>query len=456
MRKILVLPLAFLLGFSSCKEDIEEYASPVIPERKQAVEKVEKDIAKKAAVTFFSSLIRSQEKSHSPSKISRVITKAANSMELTPITFNGETVYWVANNPENMGYTILSADKKQFPIAAYSHEGNFNYGKLNTTQKQEFDRMVSDAYLQMQTDQNKEDCMFWSDLCQENNENSKDTTTVVEVDFFANISETDNIAKSTIKKEGGSIPDRKDRKGYDNVLPLLWKDRQWTDHWPYNYDMPFVIVGDSSAPGSSSSGGIALLPNIVTGLALLMDYYEYPNPDFWKNQPNSIAQAQSTDLTKFLKQLTYDFGNQYNFTTTGITSKCVFTSIPQVLDSKYGYNTSEIVKYPADQTSFDNIRNSLYNRRPVLYQIGIINKGYNLLGATYIIDGVQEMYVTVTTTKRFLGFKVKRIVKHYYMDYFHYVDTFDRKYNCWGKYDLKKSFNKNYSDYVFLNFAPKK
>lgn len=456
MKNVLFPCLFFLLCFYSCKESIEEYRDPNILREEIVAVKVEKEIAKETAVIFFNALMKSQGEKYSTSKISKAISKVASSIDLEEVKYNDETVFWVANYPDNLGYTILSADKNQFPIVAYSSEGNFTYNELSTNQKQDFDIMVLNAYSQKYLDSNIQDCLLWSDISQaEASNNNSDTVTIVDVDFFSKKSAIENSNNAILAKSGGAIPDRKYPKGYPPVFPLLWKNRQWTSHWPYNYDMPLVILGDTSSPFSGNGNGPAYLPDIVVGLTLLMDYHQYPNPDFWQKQPNAISSAQSTELTRFLKQLTYDIGGQYYINTIGLSTNALFTSIPSVLNSKYGFNSSSLVKYPADQTSFDNIKNSLYNNKPVLYQTGIPNKGSALLGKCSIIDGVYEMYVTVTTTKYFLGIKVKRTVNHYYMDYFHYVSMWGRESDCWGKYDVKKTNNSAYSDYVFLNFSPK-
>lgn len=70
-------------------------------------------------------------------------------LDIEPITFEGDTLMWAANYPDNGGYMLLSADKTRFPVERYAETGNFNYDSLPAAEKKVFNQRLKEIRSQI-------------------------------------------------------------------------------------------------------------------------------------------------------------------------------------------------------------------------------------------------------------------------------------------------------------------
>lgn len=293
----------------------------------------------------------------------------------------------------------------------------------------------------------------WSDIINAGNTYTEgDTTYVTEVEIvFGSFDERPN-SEYVGTRGTGTVPERTNSSGRWNISPLLAKkNRSWTPFWPYDYDMPVVRAGwqDPYASGA----GVCMLSEMSVCIALMMDHYRYPDPAFWDRQPQIQGVAQSTELTRFNKQLMYDLGFQNTGTLIGLYSSNLFSTIPNILRSKYNYRTQGFTKYKADPAAVQEIYQSIFCGTPVIYQTNIPDGNTIVeLKLTHIIDGYQEIYEKVVKYKYVLGIRVGSTTTWYYHDYFHFVSGVGRSYSKWDMYDYMTTTTKGYSDYVMFLF----
>ncbi len=365
-----------------------------------------KTIHETLAKMFFYSLDKGDENEHTRSS-----ETVDEDIYVDSICYNGLPVLYVANRVNKEGYVVMSADKGEYPIVAFSYEDSFKYDSLSPENKAYYATEVEARYLKMISDETTSVDPLWKELTLYQYQTDSDTVYVVSVDFFADL------------ETKGSIPERSYPKNYLTKNQLLYnRGRQWTLYSPYNYNMPKPAYGSHTMPG------------IVLSLSLIMDYYRIPNAQFWTRQPSIQTSNKSTELTQFFRNLYNDLGgdkiNNY------VAAKNLYDKIPNVLYDKYGFKLTEPYHYFSDQVGFDKIRSHLYNNGLAIYT-GACNTKYEIPVHTCVIDGVAELYTKVTVRKYFLGILIKKTVSYYYKDYLHFVLPTDRKSNLWGKYDWR-------------------
>ncbi|MDE6508457.1 MAG: Spi family protease inhibitor [Alistipes sp.] len=432
MKSFILSFSVFLLGLSTaCQKQDEIFVIPDMDNPTEVVQtSIQRSTAEKMSRMFYKSL--AQNKGLTRTDMSNLLMEQVQ-------TDNGQ-ILWIANFPNDKGYIVLTTDHRAYPILTFNTEGEFHYDRLSAQEKAEFNRLVENYECALET-LPEDEPSIWDELAEGITEES-DTTTVVDIEFFADkILATDSAAidnqnASVATRGGGSISRRTYQKNYPTIYPLLGrKNRQWTKFIPYCYDMPNSYFGGVLTEGGGT--GPAWLSDFTICFALALDHLNLPNSTFWSSIPNVQTERTSTPLTRFLKQLHYELGGTCSFTSgTEILWSHTSSTIPTIMNN-YGLVKSVCERYYPDQAGFDGLKSHLNTYNPIIF---FANRN-SQIESSIILDGVAELKTKVTTKKYFLGIKYKTIVKYYYMDYFHNVSPIAHSNDKWVLYDAINTGN---------------
>ncbi|MCD7963244.1 MAG: Spi family protease inhibitor [Rikenellaceae bacterium] len=442
-KTYLLFLLPLLISYTSCKKDdpanknINELEGNIVSEL------INEEQVRNISEKFFNCFFKSENKEH-------VLTKNnIESIEIEPIKYNNEIVYFSVNYPTNEGYILISPDPREFPVVKYSRDGNFKLDSINESEKETLLIEFENKLIQRKNNSTSKIDVFWQYFLMDG-QIVNDTTYNVEFQFVIEYGDKDeDNMLSKADYDYGFIPERENPKNYYSLRNFLeLKGRKWTSQWPYNYDMPNV-----GYIGSSGNINKPIIPPIVVAFALVMDYYGIPRTINWDTFPDNQTEKRSTALTKFLAELAVDLGYDKSYNYPGIKTSVLFNEIPNNLP-KYNFNADNFKEFTFDESIFAEIYNSIFHLNPVIYVYNITDEMNNrfLLNCA-IIDGVQEVYVHYIIRTSVAGFVVRKTHKYVYEDFFHFHSPHTEDGSYWAKYNNKfqpDSYGRVLNHYVYL------
>lgn len=375
---------------------------------------------------------------------------------IDPIIYQGDTLMWAANYPDDGGYMLLSADKMSFPVERYAETGNFDYDKLPLEEKEMIDRRLKEIRSQIIF---PKDSVSFSLVDSAKLQLRGDTTCKMTITFYpSSPDDGDPTASGDLCYFYDYDFDGTLGRDYSTHQTVVWPclprilERKWSVFQPYNVDMPKGQYVQNEIRHINVCSAALLV-------ALIMDHNQFPEYINWMGLPYQMQTNQSNQLTKFFRQLSDDLG--YEQMPIGDDSHLQSEKIEKIiptLQSKYGFGRSMwLCDYGPDPTSFNRVHSSLCNFQPILYFPAIPdNRDYydRSTERCMVIDGYREVCLEVKKKYYLLGIlNYKTVIYHVYRDFFHFVSPLGSEYDCWAQWNHRMTRERGYSNYI-LNLYP--
>lgn len=379
-----------------------------------------------------------------------------NAVTVEPIVYEGDTLMWAANYPENGGYMLLTVDKLSFPVERYAETGNFNYDSLPIAEKEGFNLRLKEIKSQITFPR---DSIPFSVMDTLNYKLRGDTTCKMTITFYPTSADDGDPTALGDKcyfydyDYDGTLG-----RDYSTHQTVVWPclprilERKWSVFQPYNADMPKGQYVQNENRRINVCAAALLI-------ALIMDHNQFPDNIHWMGMPHQMQTDQSNQLTKLLSLLSDDLGYEqmlYGDNSHLLSNKIV--KIIPTLQSKYGFGKSMwLCDYGPDPTSFNRVHSSLCNFQPILYFPAIAdNLDYydRSTEQCMVIDGYREVCMEIKKRYYIFGmWNYKTEVFYVYRDFFHFVSPLGREYDCWAQWNHKMTRASGYSNYI-LNLYP--
>ncbi|MCB2197430.1 MAG: C10 family peptidase [Bacteroidetes bacterium] len=246
----------------------------------------------------------------------------------------GETTCYVINY-ENGGFIILSADKRAYPILAFSETSFFDV---------DLDKFPFELSNWMENKKNKIKEIRKSNLPQ------KKETEII----------WDNLDKQKAPLPGDDDDDGEVDPCQDvhtHIGPLL--ETTWWQLGGFNDAVSLICTGGEQAPAGC----------VAVAAAQVMRYHEYPDRYNWSNMPNTYATAETAALIA-------EIGNKVVMWYSCESSGAETENLLVVFDHFFGYSTP--VYAPFNRSV---VIGELNHGRPVIL------RGKGTEGHTWVCDG---------------------------------------------------------------------
>lgn len=298
------------------------------------ISKISKDLAEDVALNFMNDIIAIESQNSKQSDFK----KTSDIKEISPFDLKFSENYFRVFQFDNGGYVIVSSSQNQFPILAFSENGKFNLDE-NFTKND-----ALQEWIRTQVDD--------IDYLNEN-------LNIVSTDIKANIASDWNIYSKAppIDEEiiisGGTV--------YEEVSPLL--TTKWNQNCGYN-----DLLAYCSSPINCNR---MLTGCVVTALAQVMRYHQYPNNYNWSIMPNYSGSSETSRLMS-------DIGSAVNMNYGCSSSGATMTAARNALKNNFGYSNS------VSLTNFD--------REILSQQLKLWNNPVILSGGTHawVCDGYKR------------------------------------------------------------------
>lgn len=377
--------LALMLIFVQCKKnDINiENSNPQTQHRITTP-----GAANKIASTLGVQLMKSNSILKSATTTKRTIERT------DAVTEGKDTLLYVINFADKMGFVITTADKSTFSILAYSETGNFYPDQLEGSAAAlwlEAQRSAAKEKLKNPVDQSDSSYQIWKAL------EASDSDTTYEVSFTVG----DNKLKSAALWQKADIP------------PMCLFSN-WGQGLGYNYYCP--LVPNNSGKMVKAVVGCGA---VATGIVI----YKFLYPTRW-NFPSMFSgpvvydQYDNTpfDAPNPLARMLADIGQQLNMEYGAYRSASEPYGIIAAF-KKFGYNSpGTIIDY-----DFNQVYNSLANGSPVILTAfkDVSDSQPYIKKHGWVTDGYHFATIHVTITKKIFGIVVKRTEYDRYEDWLH-------------------------------------
>lgn len=131
MKKLFVSLAVVAVAVTSCQKDV---VYNDMPEQNQSVELPSSNTRSyDEALAIAEDALKLLEGDETRSTTKRVIKRNEGQTVLRPVTRGGEEnddpIMYVFNNEDNMGFTVVAADRSQQPLIAVTEYGNYTYGE---------------------------------------------------------------------------------------------------------------------------------------------------------------------------------------------------------------------------------------------------------------------------------------------------------------------------------------
>jgi hypothetical protein len=251
-------------------------------------------------------------------------------------------------NYEHGGFIIISGDKRQYPVLAFSDTNSFP-----VDEKEYPSELVN--WLYSQNEEIKE--IRQSDISQS-------------TELF--------IAWDTYKKDALTSQQEAELRSPDVTIieygPIA--STQWHQWGGYNDQLPNMNCSNEYSNGRPPAGCVPV------AMGQIMKYYAYPSTFNWNNIPNASIEG-SPEVSRLMKELGVKLGMQSKYSCTG--SAASVKDAPSILRG-YGYSNSSISEY-----DHRTVKNEIRGERPVILSGGR-NTGWWIFGIysdahAWICDG---------------------------------------------------------------------
>ena len=130
MKKLFVSLAVVAVAVTSCQKDV---VYNDMPEQNQSVELPNSNTRSyDEALAIAEDALKLLEGDETRSTTKRVIKRNEGQTVLRPVTRGGEEneepIMYVFNNEDNMGFTVVAANKTVDPLIAVTEQGNYTYG----------------------------------------------------------------------------------------------------------------------------------------------------------------------------------------------------------------------------------------------------------------------------------------------------------------------------------------
>ncbi|WP_172918252.1 C10 family peptidase [Capnocytophaga canis] len=312
--------------------------------------------------------------------------------EISPIRTkeNKSSIYIV--NYENGGFFIMPADKRIFPILAYSNDNNFD---LNTKE-------IPPFLIEWLQNQNS----YIADLQQGKIKDSVDFSKHWNANFIENYIAGVKQSKLTARGTYGNSPELIYRNG-----PLTITE--WGQGEGYNNMAPNLNC-------LSQSNGRALTGCVATAMAQIMKFHNHPNSYNWSIMPNKKNGNSNTNSGGFneISKLMRDAGNSVNMNYGCENSGAITSHVANALKSPFSYKSAIYTEHDI----LSKIENEIKNGYPVILRGGeeFIFNGQSIYtgGHAWVCDGYQEVMIEICIKVGRWGYDCHdKIVPSYYMNF---------------------------------------
>ena len=145
MKKFYFVLAMVAVAVTSCQK---EYVSNDAPKQNQSVELPNSNTRSyDEALAIAEDALKLLESDETRSTTKRVIKRNEGQTVLRPVTRGGEEneepIMYVFNNEDNMGFTVVAADRSQQPLIAVTEYGNYTFGE--PTGVEPFDLLMEDV-----------------------------------------------------------------------------------------------------------------------------------------------------------------------------------------------------------------------------------------------------------------------------------------------------------------------
>ena len=210
------LAAVVLFFYTACIEE-NDFDSQTLNHDQAKCNANSRQVSKKQALKFAEIFETGISKSSSISK-SKVLPRVVDNVQCV-VSNNNDTLVYILNYADNLGYLLLSADKNSFPILAVSDTGNINLYDKDTTSP--FYRWLDDVSTKITFDiscpfDSLSDGDLWKDI------DNEDCVITMELDTKTSISKK----KTTTSEYDATIFD------YHKTTGSIYK---WGKAKGYNY-----------------------------------------------------------------------------------------------------------------------------------------------------------------------------------------------------------------------------
>lgn len=338
MKKIIIIVLVLILGFSCSKKD--EIENQNFPNQENFVSMdMIVDIAYNIEFPNIESGA-SLKSSYSKTKEVKKIEEVRNENEVT--------AFYVVNYNEG-GFLLLSADLRTAPIIGFSETGSFNMDEANMPDGLKF--WIKDA--------------------------KKQIFEIQKSDIKA--SEKEKIAWKLVKEslinEVSSLKNLPIDECYEHTEVVtkgpLCTSSAWGQEYGFYNSLPEITCNELERHPYAGCVPIAM--------AQIMDYYEYPNSWNWTNIP-----TYTTTTSSFIADLHDAINNMYpGYPDYRCDGTYVYGSmVAPVLKNTFGYTSASYSSY-----NYRTVESNLYYNKPVLLAANDPDEG----GHMWLCDGYKTV-----------------------------------------------------------------
>jgi hypothetical protein len=316
--KILLFCLTLVL--LSCQHDNEEIAPALTPHSEIVSIETARDVAIKLAQKKFS--------------FSAEATNVNPHIKREEVVAEGKNPYFYIFNFDD-GFAIISAEKYEHPILAFSDHGEFS-------RKDALDGII-----------------LWIETTKENIDRIRhgefDTENITRAEW--------NLAQKAVSTAATKVapidPGCQESSSTTTVGPLM--ATTWNQGCGYNTYCPLVTSG--GACGRAWTGCVA------TAMAQVMRYWQRPATLYnWSTMPNTFG---STEVARLMSDAGTAVGMNYG----GNASGAKHEDIPGALKNTFGYTSATNIDYGL--SSYSTVESNIGARRPVILS------GYNVKNTSW-------------------------------------------------------------------------
>lgn len=380
--------ISCILFFTQCEKEKFDYPTA------KGIE-INRTVSQSNAKNFVGLLGNQLLNSKSKLKSASTGTRAIESIDI--VTEGADTLLYITNFSNDLGFMILSAEKTSFPIVAFSDSGSFNVNKLDSasTEWLRIQKLAMQEKRSIPLDTSNNYYQLWDkvELCK------ADTGFVLSLEIDENNS---NLKSTTSTKQ--------------DIFPLCYMT-QWGQGYGYNYYCPLVSPYNYDYYGNKIYYGTAVkAPVGCVAVAMGQVMYTYWEPYNWSFMsmflgptPNDLTSDLPNQTARMLRDIGIAVNMSYDYYGSGIPATEP-NRIVNAFKNTFGYSSGgEVISY-----DFEKVYNSIYYGNPVIL-LGVGSNG----GHAWVADGYKNVKIHVIEKKKFLGITISTKEYDIYKDYLH-------------------------------------
>ncbi|MHA7056609.1 C10 family peptidase [Aquimarina sp. M1] len=361
MKNINTYLVLFVILLASCQKDDENFDLLLNDQLNQEDTNF---LNQSEAVSIANEIFSSKTKSYSR-RIFSTNGKKRGIFNVVPIGLDeSKTSYYIINY-SNGGFIIISADKRAFPVLAFSEENNFD------TEVEAYPSLLVDwlesqnEYIEDVRNNNQADSLIFA---------SKDSWNIDDIEIYISSKLDNSESFSLSKSQNPATGTLSFQYG-----PLLLTN--WGQGVGYNNSAPFLGC-------SNYSNGRAPTGCVATAMSQIMKHYQYPSTYNWGEMANNTGSDETSRLMK-------DAGNSVGMDWGCNGSGAETEDAASALKNTFGYLSANYKDF-----SISTALSELGDDYPVILRGGerdtvwlIFNVYEN--GHAWVCDGIREYNVTV-------------------------------------------------------------